>query len=337
MDHRVLSEKGVDINVAKENMSVKSIFERNRRFWTLVFVVLVAGLWFWLLHDQVDILLPYVLQLSPVVLIISILCAALYFIGLAAGWTLLLRSVEAVRPVALMPGMRVWLLSMVARYVPGNVWHIVGRAAMADQLRVSRAGVLISATIEQMLTLLGSGILVLLTLPMWPVGFFDISGLPTPTLIIAFAVSGLLFVHPGFLNALLSFAARLLRKPGVQWHFSYQMTLKFVVFYTFVNIFAGLSLFVLLSGLIAVDPRNMPFIIGSAAMAWIVGYVSFLTPSGLGVREGALTALLVLAFPLPVVIAASLLFRFVMTLGELLAVLMFWLTRRTSVSPDVVV
>jgi glycosyltransferase 2 family protein len=55
-----------------------------------------------------------------------------------------------------------------------------------------------------------------------------------------------------------------------------------------------------------------------------VGYLSFITPSGLGVREGVLTALLALVYPLPVAIVASLLFRLMCTLGEFAAILLFF-------------
>jgi hypothetical protein len=65
-----------------------------------------------------------------------------------------------------------------------------------------------------------------------------------------------------------------------------------------------------------------PICIGIYALAWDIGFVSFITPSGLGFREGAIVGLFALAFPLPGALAAiiALLSRLVSTIAELLCV-----------------
>jgi hypothetical protein len=98
---------------------------------------------------------------------------------------------------------------------------------------------------------------------------------------------------------------------------------------------AGFSLYAILWGLTPVTLHQMPFVVGASALAWVVGYLSFLTPSGLGVREGVLTILLAQVYPLPVAIVGSLLYRLVLTLGEVLAVLIAWGHERlaTAIQP----
>lgn len=85
----------------------------------------------------------------------------------------------------------------------------------------------------------------------------------------------------------------------------------------------GLALIVLLKGFGQIVLPNFVYVIGCSAIAWVIGYISFITPSGLGVREGTLAALLALMYPMPVAIVASLLFRIVCTIGELIAILLF--------------
>ena len=63
----------------------------------------------------------------------------------------------------------------------------------------------------------------------------------------------------------------------------------------------------------------LPICVGIYAIAWDIGFVSFITPSGLGFREGAIGLLFALALPvLPTSLGAiiALLSRFVSTLAE---------------------
>ena len=60
------------------------------------------------------------------------------------------------------------------------------------------------------------------------------------------------------------------------------------------------------------------------AGAYWIGYVSLITPSGLGFREGALAWMLSSFFPAPVAVALSLVTRLWSTAGELLGVVLVW-------------
>ena len=66
---------------------------------------------------------------------------------------------------------------------------------------------------------------------------------------------------------------------------------------------------------------KLPVFIAMNAAAYLIGYVSFITPSGLGFREGALVAFLSPFFPTPVAVALALAARLWSTAGEMLGVL----------------
>jgi hypothetical protein len=89
-------------------------------------------------------------------------------------------------------------------------------------------------------------------------------------------------------------------------------------------IIAGSAFFILLHSLWSDTPLALlPICIGIYAVAWDLGFVSFITPSGLGFREAAITAIFVLAFPLlPADLSAILavLSRLVSTAAELFCV-----------------
>src|SRR5260370_10507899 len=67
---------------------------------------------------------------------------------------------------------------------------------------------------------------------------------------------------------------------------------------------AGCAFYVLLLALWPGAPLvALPICIGIYALAWDIGFVSFITPSGLGIREAAIVGFSALALPLPIDLA----------------------------------
>jgi uncharacterized membrane protein YbhN (UPF0104 family) len=286
-------------------------------------VVLVA--WGWFLYGQVERLNAYSWKIAPGWLALAILLATLYFVGLGIGWSILLRAMSGKSStLTLFQGARVWQLSMFTRYIPGNVWHILSRAALAEQVQASRSLVIASATIEQLLTLLGALLLVPIALP-YLAAQISLTGSMAGWLILLAVAFGLVAIHPLILGRLLIWMGGKFRRPEIAWRYKYRTMLGILCFYALITSVSGCSLVAIVIGLADIEMMHIPFIVGSAALAWAVGYLSFLTPSGLGVREGVLVGLLSLILPLPVAIVASLLFRLVSMAGELLSLGMFWL------------
>lgn len=275
----------------------------------------VLAAWGWFLWGQLAELRAFDWRVAPLPLAGAVAWGALYFSGLGVCWTLLLRTTGgAARAVPLGAGTRIWTGTMLSRYLPGNVWHIVGRVALAGELGVSRSQVLTSATVEQLLTMLGALTLTGLSLPFWR------GAGSTELWLLLLVPAGLALLHPRILGAALRVAATRLRRPELAWPYTYGEMLALLGGFTLANLAAGIALWVTLTTLAPVQPEQVAFIIGASGLAWAIGYGSFFTPSGLGVREAALTALLSQAFPLPVAIVGSLVYRLTLTLGEIVAV-----------------
>lgn len=131
----------------------------------LVVGIIVLIAWLLFLRSQLETLRAYPWNIAPLVFALGVLWGAVYFTGLAVCWALLLRHMSTGSIVGLGPAVRVWLGSMMTRYIPGNVWHVLSRVALAKRLQASTTHVLTSATLEQVLTLLGALVLFGLTLP----------------------------------------------------------------------------------------------------------------------------------------------------------------------------
>jgi uncharacterized membrane protein YbhN (UPF0104 family) len=283
----------------------------------------------WFLYTQLDVLSAYDWQIDPLWLVLAVSFSGLYFGGLGCCWAFLLRLMSnSFHAPKLLRSAHIWQMSMVTRYLPGNVWHILSRAAFAEQLGVSRGLVIASATVEQLFTLMGALLVAPLILPWFSSRIIGSIELQIGWIIPATIVGGVIAMHPGILGRILRWIAARLGRPEIAWHYRYRTVLALLFLYSVTTMIAGLSLVAIVNGLTIIGFITFPLIIGSAAFAWAAGYLSIVTPSGLGVREGVLAGLLAMILPLPVAIVASLLFRLVTTLGEVLSLCVFWLLGR---------
>ena len=297
-----------------------------KRVFRIAGIIIPLGAWVFFLFKQFDQLQAHEWNISIPGFTGSLFFSTLYFLTLALGWALLLKSMAGekyISKLSVFNAMRAWLLTIMSRYLPGNVWHIISRMAFADQLKIGKVQILSSSTMEQGLVVIGAMLIAILSFPFWPLVTMDQQWTSNLVLFLALFVLGLTMLHPRILGPILRWAGARLHRPELNWDFDYKTIIRFVLIYALAVFIAGLALAAVLAGLGEFKTTNLIFIIGSSALAWVVGYLSFITPSGLGVREGVLTALLVLVFPLPIAIVASLLFRIVCTLGEFAAVVLF--------------
>jgi hypothetical protein len=223
--------------------------------------------------------------------------------------------------------MRIYLASEFVRYIPGNVWHVLTRILWVSKYGVSRTTAFASMTIE-LITKLAAGVLVFaISLLFWhdigAVGSFLSSGF-----IIIFGIAIILALaiglHPRVLSGLLNFALRVIKRQPVTLSVRYRDILLVTLLWSGSWLIAGGAFYLMVLALWPTTPiAALPICVGIYAIAWDIGFVSFITPSGLGFREGAIGLLFVLALPvLPTSLGAiiALLSRFVSTLAEILCV-----------------
>jgi hypothetical protein len=142
-------------------------------------------------------------------------------------------------------------------------------------------------------------------------------------------VALLVILYPPVLNGLLNFALRLFKRQPVVLTLRYSDILLVTLAWCASWLVAGIAFYVLLLALWPAAPLALlPICIGIYAIAWDIGFVSFITPSGLVIREGAIVALFALAFPLPVGLGTiiAVLSRFVSTMAELVCVIVAYLS-----------
>jgi len=223
--------------------------------------------------------------------------------------------------------LRVYLASEFVRYIPGNVWHVLTRILWIGKYGVSRPIAFASMTVELITKLAAGALLFALSLLFWG-DFGAIGSLFRGSLIIVLGVvmflALLIVLHPRILNGLLNVALRLLKRDPVVLTLRYRDILFVTLAWCVSWFVAGCAFFLLVLALWPDPPLTaLPVCIGIYAIAWDFGFVTFITPSGLGFRElaiGVLFALALPAIPASLVAVIALLSRVVSTAAELLCV-----------------
>ena len=216
----------------------------------------------------------------------ALLYGCLLFV-LAYCWALLVKAAGRSDELRLMALTCAYWISSIAKYLPGNVFHFVGRQwLVASVLMLVSRGV-VSEQISSSATWL-AGALVALTL---------IVSLPTSRRWLCKSLG----IVTGNSEV---------RMPGIR---------------TLATVGAMYGLFFFAMAAIAagcyqlLQPLNGQgaFIAASFLLAFIIGYVVPGAPGGMGVREAALLGLLGVVMPQAIALSLAVLIRFVTTVGDL--------------------
>jgi hypothetical protein len=240
----------------------------------------------------------------------------------AYGWVLVLRSLgTSMQPVA---GVRLWLVTETLRWLPGGVWGMFSRAARARAAGVPAVAASLSLPLELLLSIVAWGITACAGLGLSGTTRAWLARLPTFWL--ALCGAGLvLTVAATFalaqwrpsaaiskkLHGLVG-GLRLLKesRPKAAW------LAVIIAFYVALSFLNGAAFLAVLRATCD-SPPSLLIAVGVNAAGWLIGFFAFFAPTGLGVREGALSAMLAPLMPIDAAIVGALLWRLIQIVVEL--------------------
>jgi uncharacterized membrane protein YbhN (UPF0104 family) len=239
-------------------------------------------------------------------------------------WRSLLRVVGGELPY--WPAVRIWFVSAIARYVPGNIWQPLSMTVMCQRRAITPTVTLTSIVFYQILALLAA-----LPVAAVYVGVTGNWGLLTATLapwtpwLVAggLAPMAVFLLRPAVLLDLVNWALVKFKRPPLTAAITRSLALGLLLLAVFDWLLWGASFALLTFALQDYSGADMlrllPHLVASYAIAYAIGFVSLLTPSGLGVREGAFYVLLAPLLGGGAITVAALAMRIWTTLGELIA------------------
>jgi len=211
---------------------------------------------------------------------------------LARAWWLLLKSLD-VRP-SWKWAVRVYGVSQLAKYVPGNIFQMAGRQAIAQADGHPGIELAKSTAYELVLVAAAGALFASLTLPLFVPALPVLGGLPVLLILVVLA---------GWI-AFRWYGAAVLR--ALLWELGFFMVSALV--------------FVLILAIVnpqAIVVSTIPVLCGAFVIAWLLGFLTPGSPAGIGVRESILLVLLGSAFPGADLLLAILLGRIVTMAGDL--------------------
>lgn len=205
---------------------------------------------------------------------------------------------------------RIWLIAQIARYVPGNVWHFAGRAYLARQYGIDTQMTSMSMLLELLHTITAALLIVAASPLVWRQQTLSLWLLLLIPLLAC-------YLHPQLLQHVLSWGLRRIGREAIYITLTRRDMLTLLPGYCGVWLLYGCGLYALARSIYPLPLTDLPALSGSFAIAWVIGFLSFITPSGLGVREGVLGYLLGMFMPLHVALLLAVLARIWLTGAEL--------------------
>lgn len=204
-----------------------------------------------------------------------------------------------------------WVLSNIARYVPGTIWQFLGRIYFAQVHGIVRRATVLSLIYEIALLAVTAITLTVTTLPFWPV---DSS---LPWWVSTVGLGALILLWPSTLSWFVGWISRLRREPiehipplpWLQLSHAFGLTLLRLIF-------GGTAFWVLASVFLPLGLADLPGAIGMYALAWLVGYVTVFAPAGVGVADGTLAVLLTPRLGVAESLSVVVVFRALLFVGE---------------------
>jgi hypothetical protein len=276
----------------------------------LGFLLVSAAVLGWVLFQYRDTLATYPWHIQPILVLLAIV---VYYVDLLLaiwGWSRLIDRMGVRLP--LREHGRIYALTLVAGRIPGAPWHIASRAAAYGQHGVSKRLVGVTSAIEMILICV-SGLLC---------GFLVLPLLPTPQralgwLLAVVILIGVIMLHPKTIRWLL----RLVRRHNLDFRLGYRDSIIALLQYSAVWIVGGVLLFSCMQVLYPVPVFLLPSVIGIWSLSGGISTIVQFSPTGFGLRELTLSALLLLIVPPAIAVVIAIVMRVFLTATELMAAL----------------
>lgn len=281
----------------------------NQRRWLSVVGGLLAAACLiflgYIVYRERDVLVTHLLHADARQLLAV---AAWYMVDLAifiGGWAAIMAGMGG--RLSLLHHTRIFCLANAAKRLPGTLWYIGGRAALYSRAGIPSRTVVVASAVEGALIWL-SGLAI--SVP------FLMVALPERRWI-WLGVGGVLLL--GLLNPrTLRWVLRRATKDGAASTISSAQVYGWLVLYLAGWAVGGILLSAILAIFQAAPLQQLPAIIGTWAVAGTASMLTFFLPSGFGVTEVTITALLGRLAPAGVAVLAALSARILITLLDVI-------------------
>lgn len=256
-----------------------------KKFLKIISFGIVGGIFYSIVHfiwQHVHDLKNHPLHFDYFSLILSIALSLAAVFNYALIWQLITEKVGCA--ICREKGIISWFYSEIGKYLPGKIFLLVGKFYFYHQERKSLKQVTLCFYLETVCTLLGASWVGAVSVLLGDFDFLKTYQFFLYPIIVFFLAA----LHPKAIEFFWNAAARILKKDPVVISLRYLEVLTITALYAGNFLIFGISFYFLVNGIYPIPLGSVFFLTGSFALATVAGMVSFVAPSGLGVREGVL-------------------------------------------------
>lgn len=271
----------------------------------------------------------------------AILYSALFytflFLLIAFAWKKIINSLNG--KISFKDSFTIYGKSNISKYIPGNVFHFIGRGLMSKGVGIATNVILNGIFLETLLLVIATGVIAVPSLIIY--GTEKISFLSTDRLIFIVALITILLIivavcvkfMPSLKNWLIkrnllvdtekiNFKTLAISSTGVILiYFFYYGSVSLILFYLS-NYFWSLQL------------HQYFIFLGAYSLGWLLGFITPGAPGGLGVREAVITGFLTPPLGAPRALVIALVFRLITIFGDFLFFLVAYLVSLANSSKN---
>jgi len=308
---------------------------QSKKIITILIKLLILALFFtWIARgvQLSDLRFPRLEIISWLIIAIITIVFIPHLFWVASIWRSILRSFN--QTITWVEAWKTCSISSLGRYIPGKIWLFVGKATYAKKLGLGSTEIGISMILELVGNMLGAGIVSVFCLLYSDILFQEFTGN-----IWLFGAAGLVsvvFVHPRVLIPLLNKVLSLFKQDPINARYNARSLYSLVFRYVLDWVYQGILFFILVRQIAdGIFVAQFPTFLFVFTFSWLVGFLSLLTPGGIGVREGIMLLLLQKAgIQSQPAIYIAILSRIWMTIPELIMGSWFWLFNPSGTKTD---
>ena len=258
----------------------------------------------------------------------GITCFFLFYLTRSFVWKLILQNQGYNIPLKTVSYL--WEISELKRFVPGNIWSFLGRTSQFLSINVPTKTIVKALIIETESFLLAAFIISILGGIFYSNSLLDniLYAFLIPLLLILF-LAILLFVNSYFLTKYLK--GKFLSKIVLIFpSFPPKKNALILAISIFYLLLFGLGTYLTVTSVVPISPKFTLSLSAFFVFSLLVGYLSIVTPMGLGVRESVIIVGLSQFIPLGTAAITAIFARLVLIISELLFLLFTYLWRKTK-------
>jgi uncharacterized membrane protein YbhN (UPF0104 family) len=296
--------------------------KRFRFGYSLIFLVIAAGILSYLLYSQREILINYDWDIDWIQVLISFIVFSFDLLLVVIVWAWIMDKLG--KKINLSTHFVYYSLSNITKRIPGTIWYIASRAQLYKSNQIDAKLTSVASGVEYAISILGSILVSLLfAIPI------IIRYAYSPYLFILVILIGSVMVHPRVISWILN-------KMNVEaTNLEYRLIFKSLIAYIFIWILGGIVLFFIANSIYPIPLSNLAYVIGTWCFVGFISSILLFSPSNLGLTEVGLSLLLANIMPSSIAVIVSIFGRVLITIFELIwASTSFFVHRRQITQKD---